>query len=150
MKMLSKMLRNDQSYLGLKLLMLLAFMMVASLRDLWYQKVNFALNNNPASQSTWTLSFIAKPNPWQWFCGDKQQAWNSWPVRKNCVRIVQLKMIYLELISSVRDNVTVRSAMTYKIHTFLTTFYCSQTFPNIQKQLGKQSQLHVTSALQWE
>ena len=54
--------------------------------------------------------------------------------------IVQLNMVYLELISSARDNVTLRSAMTYKIDTSLTTFCCLQIFSNIQKQLGKQSQ----------
>ena len=36
------------------------------------------------------------------------------------MRIVQLNMIYLELISSARDDVTLRSAMTYKIHASLT------------------------------
>ena len=36
------------------------------------------------------------------------------------MRIVQLKMIYLELISNARDNVTLRLAMNYKINSSLT------------------------------
>ena len=42
------------------------------------------------------------------------------------MRIVQLNMIYLELISSAGDNnVTLRSAMTYEIHTSFRNFLLS-------------------------
>ena len=42
-------------------------------------------------------------------------------------------------------KVTLRSEMTYEIHTSLGIFYYLQTFLNIQKQLSKQPQLHLTS-----
>ena len=57
--------------------------------------------------------------------------------------IVQLNMIYQELISSARDNnVTRRSVMTYEISDFFIVYKHSQT---LKKQLGKQPQLHLTS-----
>ena len=53
-------------------------------------------------------------------------------MRKNCMRIIQLNMIYLELISSAIDNnVTLRSAMTYRIHTSLSIYFL--LFTNILK-----------------
>ena len=44
------------------------------------------------------------------------------------MRIVQLSMIYQELISSAKGNITLRSAMTWKIHASLmiTNFNCIQ------------------------
>ena len=80
-----------------------------------------------------TLPFITKTDPWQWFCGDTQCAWNSYLTCKKCMRIFHLNMTYLVLILSARDNITLRSAMTYEIHTSLRiVIICkhSQTFRN--------------------
>ena len=41
------------------------------------------------------------------------------------MHIVQLNVIYRELISSARDSVTLTSAVTYKIHASLTTRCCT-------------------------
>ena len=41
-------------------------------------------------------------------------------MRKHCMRIVQQNMIYLELTSSAKDDLALRLAMAYKIHTLLT------------------------------
>ena len=50
-------------------------------------------------------------------------------MRKNCMRIVQLNMIFLELISSAKDNnVTLRIATTYKIYISLTIFIVYKHF----------------------
>ena len=51
------------------------------------------------------------------------------------MRIVQLNMIYPEVISSATDsNITLRSAMTYEVHTSLRIFYCLQKLSNTTRQ----------------
>ena len=47
------------------------------------------------------------------------------------MRIFQMDMIYLELIFSARDNITLQSGVTYKIYTSSKISHCLQAFKNI-------------------
>ena len=71
---------------------------------------------------------------------DHQQHQPSFPLKNNCMCIIQLNISYLEWILSARDNVTLRSAMTYKIHPSLTITNLNCIHPLHDSEIKYQSE----------